>query len=217
LRRIILRLAVLTVICAAALYAMRVWRVSAGSSAGTRVLVVSSAAALVGLLGLVASFRKKALTLGTILTTVGSAITVCAVVVEYSLGCAVVASLAPEETAVFGTLEATLSGFEAFYLEEGSLSEMSSSLVLDSGSGARSLTIGSGRPIRFEGYQICQLGFDLEDGQSPRTVRTRLGLLNQRAYRPFLSGLAVFGAGAAVSLVSFQRRTGDSDECRSRL
>jgi hypothetical protein len=205
LNKSIIRLILTGAICAAVLYALRVWRVSAGTPVGTRVLAVSSSAALAGVLGLAASVRKRAVAAGAVLMTAGSVLTICAVAVEYGLGSAAVASLAPEQTAVFGTLEATLSGFEASYREQGVLSDVSSSLVLDAGSGARNFTVASGRPIRFEHYHICQLGFDLEGGHSPRAVRTHLGLLNQRAYGPFLGGLAVLGAGVVVSVFPFRR------------
>jgi hypothetical protein len=209
LSKFLLRAAMVAAVCAASFYALRVWRVSAGSSVGIRALVVSSIVAAAALLGLAVSARGRLLPLGVVLSTAGALLVLCAVVVEYSLGSAEIASLTPDETVIFGSLKATFSGFEASYLEGGVLATVRSDLELDTGSGPMNLTVISGEPCLFEGYHICQLGFDLDAGQNQKRVRTHLGLLKQKAERPFTAGLAVLGAGVFISTLPWRRRRGE--------
>lgn len=207
--KILIRCSILAAICVAVLYALRVWRVGAGFPVSTRVLTGASVAVALGTLGLAASLRRRVRATSVILVTSGSLLMVCAVVCEYTLGVASVASLEPDETAVLGRVRATFSGFEACYSGEGDLLGIRSDLIVDFGSGDRNLTVVSGDPSITEGYQIYQLGFDIEQDQDGEGIRTDLGFLKQEAGGPFVAGFTVLGIGVLTLLMPSRRSRKD--------
>lgn len=206
MRGVWLRLLILAAICAMGLYALRVWRVSAGSPVATRALIASSVGAVLGLLGIGVSARQRGPQVAVILIILGSLFIVGATFAEFKLGVAVVTALAPDETVELGSGEATFRGFEASYSGGGDVTQYSSNLVVDLGRGPENVTVFSGHPGVLGDFRVFQLGFDLIGEPTQRRIHTRLGFLCQKADRPFIAGLGVFGAGALLSLLSRRRR-----------
>jgi hypothetical protein len=204
-RRIALQLLALAALCATGLYALRVWRVSAGSLVASRTLVASAVAAALVITYMAATVRRRRPDFGSIIVVAGSLLIAFAAAAEYQVGLATIACMAPDESAEIGSLKIKFDGFEASFQDEGELAEFRSNLVVDAGSGPKDLTAVSGRPLIFHDYHICQLEFDLRGVPGDEEVRTHLGILAQRAGAPFFGGIAVLGVGTIVSLLSWRR------------
>lgn len=195
-------LALLVAVCASSFHAVRVYRVSCGSSVCLRTLIPVCLTLVLAFAAMFSSRSVAGFQKGAALLAVGSFVILIATVVETVSGLAVVAVLTPEEPLELGFAKVTLRNFTASYGEMGNLLESRSNLILELEGRRESLNVVSGSPETVRGVSVSQIGFGRAEGSVDVRPYSKLGFLKERAGWAFMTGLALFDIGALFFLFS---------------